>query len=239
MRLSGIQKLTLLDYPGKTAATVFTPGCNLRCPFCQNRDLVLGRMDADGVRRFPLVSEDELFALLDKRGGLLDGVCITGGEPLLQPDIADFCTRIHERGFLVKLDTNGTLPDRLVSLLDRGCVDYVALDIKNTPARYGETCGMQTFPTGQLEASRAILARSGIAYEYRTTVIRELHTTADLRAIARWVQDAPAWYLQQFRESDGVIAGAGRFHAWPPDALAQLLGELQAICPAAQIRTPD
>ncbi|MGI6590235.1 MAG: anaerobic ribonucleoside-triphosphate reductase activating protein [Eggerthellaceae bacterium] len=239
MRISGIQKLTLLDYPGKTAATVFTPGCNLRCPFCQNHDLVLGRKAEDGTRYFPLVPEEELFALLDKRAGLLDGVCITGGEPLLQPDLTEFCRDIHARGFLVKLDTNGTLPGRLERLLATGYVDYVALDIKNAPARYAETSGMDAISTEGIGASLIVIANSGVPYECRTTVTRELHTKDDLRTIARHLHSVPAWYLQQYRDSEGVIAGSGIFHAWPPEELEALLPELQRLCPAAQIRNPD
>ncbi len=131
MRIAGLQKLTLLDFPGKTAATVFTPGCNFRCPFCHNADLVTGEAGRDGAAAdSSALSIDELFAFLGKRQGLLDGVCITGGEPLLQSGIDEFCTRVHELGFAVKLDTNGSFPGRLRALVEEGLVDYVATDVK-------------------------------------------------------------------------------------------------------------
>ena len=143
MRIAGLQKLTLLDFPGKTAATVFTPGCNFRCPFCHNADLVTGEAGRDGAAAdSSALSIDELFAFLGKRQGLLDGVCITGGEPLLQSGIDEFCTRVHELGFAVKLDTNGSFPGRLRALVEEGLVDYVATDVKNAPERYAETVGV-------------------------------------------------------------------------------------------------
>lgn len=236
MNISGLQKLTLLDYPGKTACTVFTPGCNLRCPYCQNRLLVLGEPQPDGTRAFPLMPADTLDSLLAKRRGLLDGVCITGGEPLLQPDLAQVCGHIHDQGFLVKLDTNGTLPDRLGRLLDAGLVDYVALDVKNTPERYAETVGVPGFDTAPILRSIALLQASGIPHEFRTTVVREFHTADNLQALARQLTDAPAWYLQPYRESDGVIAGPGKLHAWPIGELKALLPHLRAVCPTVHLR---
>lgn len=236
MHISGLQKLTLLDYPGKTACTVFTPGCNLRCPFCQNRLLVVGEEQPDGTRAFPLLPSDALDDLLAKRHGLLDGVCITGGEPLLQPDLAQVCSHIHEQGFLVKLDTNGTQPERLAALLDAGLVDYVALDVKNTPARYAETVGVPGFDAAGIERSIALLQESGLPHEFRTTVVRELHAADDLRALARLLADAPAWYLQPFKDSDGIIAGPGTLHGWSLGQLKALLPELQRVCPTVHLR---
>ena len=148
MRIAGLQKLTLLDFPEHTAATVFLPGCNFRCPFCHNAALVLGAGDATGD-----TPVEEFFAFLDKRHGLLDGVCITGGEPLLQPELADFCARIKGAGFAVKLDTNGSFPDRLRELVESELVDYVALDVKNAPERYAETVGVPGFDLAPVAAS--------------------------------------------------------------------------------------
>lgn len=239
MNISGIQKLTLLDYPGKLAATVFSPGCNLRCPFCQNKQLVLGEEQADGTRAFPVLPPQALAEFLDARAGLLDGICLTGGEPLLQKDIADCCAAIHAHGLLVKLDTNGTQPDALERLLDAGLVDYVAMDVKNTPARYAETTGCADFDFGVIQRSLDALHAAGIPYELRTTVVRELHMASDLQEMARLLADEPAWYLQQFRESDGIIAGPGTFHAWAAADLKALLPRLQALCPAAQLRGAD
>lgn len=239
MDISGIQKLTLLDYPGKVAATVFSPGCNLRCPFCQNRLLVLGEEQPDGTRAFPLLPEGAFRKFLDSRSGLLDGICLTGGEPLLQDGIDRCCADIRAHGLLVKLDTNGSLPDRLERLLDAGMLDYVALDVKNVPARYAETVGRAGFDFAVVQRSLDALRRSGIPYELRTTVVRELHTADDLLELADMLSGDPVWYLQQFRESDGVIAGIGTFHAWGASDMRKLLSRLQDVCAGARLRGFD
>lgn len=239
MQIAGLQKLTLLDYPGKTAATVFTPGCNLRCPFCQNAPLVLGEPQPDGTRAIPLMDDGELWQLLERRHGLLDSVCLTGGEPLLQPDLAAACARIHAAGFSVKLDTNGTLPERLAALLADGLVEYVAVDVKNTPERYAQTVGVPGFDAAPVQRTLDLLRAGTVPYELRTTVVRELHTAADLMAMASWLADAPAWYLQEFRTGAGVIAGPDALHAWDPAELAALLPRLAARCPHVALRGTD
>ena len=231
MRIAGLQKLTLLDYPGKTAATVFTPGCNFRCPFCHNADLVTG---ADA--RSSDVPLDEFFAFLDKRQGLLDGVCITGGEPLMQPGIEDFCARVRERGFAVKLDTNGSFPGRLRAMVDAGLVDCVAMDVKNAPERYAETVGVPGFDLAPVQASLDFLRTDAVPYELRTTVVRELHSADDLRALAAWIEGARSWHLQSFIDADSVLGGTGRFNAWDPDDLKALLPDLQRLVPTAALR---
>ena len=162
--------MTLLDYPGKVACTVFLSGCNFRCPFCHNAGLVLSPCAQD------LIPEERFFAFLQKRKGILDGVCITGGEPCLQPDLADFIRRIREGGFAVKLDTNGSFPDVLQVLLQQGLLDYVAMDVKNAPARYAETCGVPGFDPAPVERSVRLLQQSGVPFELRTTVVAGLHT---------------------------------------------------------------
>ena len=260
MKLSGIQKLTLLDFPGHTAATVFTPGCNFRCPFCHNADLVLGMrregVSPDEVRprsphgAFPSYPTDEFFAFLDKRQKLLDGICITGGEPLLQPGLAEFCEEIRNRGFKVKLDTNGSHPERLRPLIEDGLVDYVAMDVKNAPARYAETVGIPYFDIAPVHESVNLLKEKRVPCEFRTTVVRELHTAEDLREIARWLAephgspasasrpykgDAP-WFLQSFIDAEGVLGGTGRFRAWPPQDLRKILPELQRTLPRTELR---
>ncbi len=246
MRIAGLQKLTLLDFPGKTAATVFTPGCNFRCPFCHNEALVVdpaGNAAED-------VSLEQFFAFLAKRKGLLDGVCITGGEPLLQPDLAAFCKRVHDEGFSVKLDTTGSFPDRLRALAETGNVDFVAMDVKNAPGRYAETAGVPGFGVDAVQASLDFLRAGTVPYELRTTVMRELHTADDLRAIAHWIADGcgnasnkpaatPAWFLQSYLDAESVLAGPGRFHAWNPNDLRALLPELQAIAPRTHLRGID
>ncbi|MEG2932046.1 MAG: anaerobic ribonucleoside-triphosphate reductase activating protein [Gordonibacter sp.] len=230
MRIAGLQKLTLLDYPGRTAATVFLPGCNFRCPFCHNAELVVGGDTSDDV------SVDEFFAFLDKRHGLLDGVCITGGEPLLQPDLADFCARIKQKGFAVKLDTNGSFPDRLREMVEAELVDYVAMDIKNTRERYGETAGVTGIDLASVQDSIDFLRGGHLPYEFRTTVVRELHAPSDLVALARWIEGAAAWYLQSFVDADSVLTGPGMLHAYEPAELEALLPKLHQYVPRAQLR---
>lgn len=198
MIINGIQKLTLLDFPERVACTLFTAGCNLRCPFCHNASLVTEIGDA--------LSTDEILATLKKRRGLLDGVCVTGGEPTLQPDLADFIRAVRDMGYAVKLDTNGTHPDRLAALLAAGLVDYVAMDIKNSREKYPLTVGVQHFDPAVIDESITLLRESGVAHEFRTTVVRELHTVEDIVAIARWVQgDGERLFLQQFVDSGDLI----------------------------------
>ena len=163
--IQGLQKLTLLDWPGKVACTVFLGGCDFRCPFCHNGDLVAGPMP-------PGMAEEELLDFLRKRRGLLDGVCVTGGEPLLRPDLEGLLSRIRDLGFPVKLDTNGNHPQALRHLWERGLVDYVAMDIKNSPARYAETVGVPGLDLGPVRESAAWLLEGGVDYEFRTTVVR-------------------------------------------------------------------
>ena len=225
MVLAGLQKLTLLDFPGKVACTVFTDGCDLRCPFCHNSGLLTGQGD-----RIP---EEELLTLLSKRVGILDGVCITGGEPLLQPELPRLMEKIKALGFAVKLDTNGTHPDRLARLLEAGLVDYVAMDVKNCPARYSETAGVPV-DLAALEASMALLRRSGIPYEFRTTLVREDHTPADLQALAHWLDPRDPWFLQQFRDGETVLQPG--LHPWQEAEMAAALQEVKTIIPLAQLR---
>lgn len=237
MRIAGMQKLTLLDYPGKTAITVFTPGCNFRCPFCHNADLVTGADERS--EDSSTISPDDVFAFLDRRRGLIDGVCVTGGEPCMQPGLADFCSHVHSQGFEVKLDTNGSFPERLRDLAEAGLVDYVSMDVKNTPGRYAETVGLPGFDLTPVEQSITYLLEGSVPFEFRTTIVRELHTADDLREIARLIADAPAWYLQSYLDADSVIAGKGIYHAWNPTDLHDLLPELRDIMPGANLRGVD
>lgn len=199
MKICGLQKLTLLDFPTKIACTVFTGGCNLRCPFCHNASLVTGVAEA--------IDAEEFFAFLAKRKGLLQGVCISGGEPLLQKDIVSFINRIRDMGYAVKLDTNGTNPRMLRSVVDEGLVDYVAMDIKNSPSRYAETCGGIDV-LQQVQESAALLMTCGVDYEFRTTLAHPLHTVEDMELIGRWLQGARRYFLQQFIDS-GDLIGTG------------------------------
>ena len=197
MNVQGYQKLTLLDYPGRTACTVFTGGCNLRCPFCHNAGLV----------RTPLAGPnltDEVLVYLHKRRGILDGVCVTGGEPLLRSELPEFLRRIRALGYLVKLDTNGSHPQRLRQLLEEGLVDYVAMDIKNSPQRYGETIGRPDFDIAPIKESVSLLMRGAVDYEFRTTVVNELHDEEAFQAIAEWLRGAKRCFLQPFADRDTV-----------------------------------
>lgn len=199
MLLHGLNKLTLLDFPGHIACTVFTGHCSMRCPFCHNASLVLF---ADTQPQLP---EDEFFRFLKKRRGMLEGVCVTGGEPTLSPDLLSFLERIKTLGYLVKLDTNGTNPALLRQAVDDGLVDYAAMDIKSSPARYGEAAGIPGFRTDAVEESAAFLMHAAIPYEFRTTVVRELHDAAVFADIAVWLHGARAFYLQAFKPSDDLI----------------------------------
>lgn len=200
MNFSGLQKLTLLDYPGHMAATLFTAGCNFRCPFCHNASLVLS---SGGEKSYP---EEDVIAFLKKRQGILDGVCVTGGEPLLQPGLADFLFRVKALGYLVKLDTNGSFPQRLVPLVENKLVDYVALDVKNTPARYGETIGVPGYdPAPVLQTIRYLLS-DPVDYEFRTTAVAGLHGEQEFQTLAQLLAGAKRYYIQQFVDSGDLLA---------------------------------
>nr|WP_326216159.1 anaerobic ribonucleoside-triphosphate reductase activating protein [uncultured Oscillibacter sp.] len=202
MYLCGLQKLAMVDYPGKLAATVFTGGCNLRCPFCHNA-LLVTRLDET-----PELGEEAVLSFLATRTKLLDGVVLSGGEPLLQPDAADFLRKIRQMGFAVKLDTNGFFPDRLSAILEEGLVDYVAMDIKNAPEKYPITCGIPGLDTAPVAESVKLLRQSGVDFEFRTTLVREFHTSEDLLAIGRWLEGSPRYFLQAFVDS-GNLVGSG------------------------------
>jgi pyruvate formate lyase activating enzyme len=232
MDIAGVQKLTLLDIPGKTAATVFTAGCNLRCPFCQNSELVLPEQLADVL----LTSVDEVLSFLETRHGLLDGVCISGGEPLVQDGVEEFCARVHEAGFLVKLDTNGSYPDRLARLVENGLIDQVALDVKNEPDRYPETVGVPGFDVAPVRRSVEFLLEGEVPYEFRTTVVAEFHPDESLVATSEWIAGASAWYLQGFKDADTVLCGKGRLHARDPKELEALLPRLRESVSNTQLR---
>lgn len=199
MKICGLQKLSLLDFPGNLAATVFTSGCNLRCKFCHNASLVTGTNPPEEI------PNGYFFDFLNKRRGLIDGICLTGGEPLLQPDAEDFLRTVKELGFKVKLDTNGCFPERLDNLLKKSLIDYAAMDVKNSPLKYAETCGISFDVTEQVKRSADILAASGIDYELRTTVADELHTVTDIMLLAKWIGGSEKYFIQNFKISDDII----------------------------------
>lgn len=200
MKISGLQKLTLLDYPGYTACTIFTNGCNFRCPFCHNSSLVIRSNEQ------PLLPFKELYEFLGKRAGVLQGVCISGGEPCLQSDLIDFIQEIKQLGYLVKLDTNGCNPDMLVQLLEEHLLDYIAMDIKNSPEKYGETIGIPEFDISCIKNSADLIMNSTISYEFRTTIVKEFHTEEDIQSIGNWLNGADQYFLQKFKDSGDIIA---------------------------------
>ena len=204
MRIVGLQKMTLLDYPGKVACTVFLGGCNFRCPFCHNSELLDGTAE-------PVMDRQELLGFLEKRKGLLDGVCITGGEPTLQKDLSQLLSAIKALGYAVKLDTNGYRPEILKALAGQGLVDYVAMDVKNCPGRYAETAGLPGLDIGRIEESLSFLLSGVVDYELRTTVAEPLHDRQTMEEIARWLENispknkARRIFIQPFADRDTVI----------------------------------
>lgn len=204
MIIAGLQKMTLLDYPGKVACTVFLQGCNFRCPFCHNSELLGGAGQ-------PLIETEELLAFLRKRVGLLDGVCITGGEPTLQPDLPELIRQIKTLGYSVKLDTNGSRPEVLKTLAEEGLLDYVAMDIKNGPGQYCATAGMSPGLLPQVEESMRFLLTGALDYEFRTTVVAEFHNEASIAQIGPWLEKivpgckAKRFFLQSFVDRDSVL----------------------------------
>lgn len=227
MRIDGLQTLTLLDYPGKVACTVFTSGCNMRCPFCHNASLVCGEVP-------PFMGKEEFFAFLKKRTGVLDGVCVTGGEPLLQEGLIPFLLEVKEKGFTTKLDTNGLLHDRLRAVVEAGAVDYVAMDIKNCKARYVETAGAPGLDLAPIEKSVQFLMEGSVDYEFRTTVVKELHNKADFDKIGRWLKGAKRYFLQSFKDS-GDILSPGLSPMEKADLL-EIRDRLRAEIPGVELR---
>ena len=242
MKIHGLNKLTLLDYPGHMACLIFTGACNYRCPFCHNASLVLNPNSQ------PAISEEEIFAFLQSRKGILEGVCISGGEPTLQADLPKFIRKIRAMGFHVKLDTNGSRPGILKALLDEGLLDYVSMDIKNAPAKYLTTIGIPAEPqtpadnliTDSVRQSAELLIQSGIPYEFRTTVVKELHSKEDLLTIGNWLNGAKAYYLQSFRDSETLVGAApGQFHAYEPEQMRAFRDMLKPYFETVELRGID
>lgn len=226
MKIGGFQKMTMLDFPGKIACTIFTYGCNLRCPFCHNASLV--------TEAGEFVDINEVLSYLEKRKRVLDGVCITGGEPLLQPDIFSLMEKIKKIGLLVKLDTNGAYPDRLREAIERGLVDYVAMDIKNSKEKYALTTGIKDLDITPFEKSVEILKSSGIDYELRTTIVKEYHTLEDIVKIGEWIKGAKRYFLQGFVDSGALIAEGCSAHE--KNTLEAFREAVSAYVPSVQIR---
>ncbi len=227
MKFSGFQKMTLLDFPGKVAATLFTGGCNLRCPFCHNASLVLNT----AVEEHPAA---EILAYLKKRQGLLDGVCITGGEPLLCAGLEDFIKEVKALGYAVKLDTNGTNPERLESLIKAGLIDYVAMDVKNSIENYSAAVGIENYNTKNIERSIDLLLSGIVDFEFRTTVVNPIHTVEDIKNLAKRIKGAPRYFLQNFVDS-GDLLGTG-LSAHSRETLNQMLEAAKEFTENAELR---
>lgn len=228
MYINGFQKLTILDYPGKVACIIFTPGCNFRCPFCHNAALVT-HIDKDTY-----IDEKEVLSYLEKRQGILDGVVITGGEPLLQDGIEDFIGKIKELGYSVKLDTNGSFPEKLISLVEKGLVDYVAMDIKNSKAKYMTTIGVNNIHMASIEKSVEFLLQNKVDYEFRTTIVDKFHTTQDIQDIVVWIKGTHKYFLQNFVDSGDLIKGG--LEPVSVDLLKEMQEKAAETIPSVEIR---
>ena len=227
MKIHGLQKMTLLDFPGRVACTVFLGGCDMRCPFCHNAELIDGSAP-------PVMDEAELLAFLKKRQGLLEGVAVTGGEPLLRPDFIELAEKIRDLGYPLKLDTNGTHPDRLREIINRGLAAYVAMDIKNSPDRYAETAGLEKLDLAPVRESVALLMEGRTDYEFRTTVVAELHDADSFRGIGEWIRGARRYFLQKFTDRDTVPFGG--FHAPADDEMRHYAEIAREYVPSVEIR---
>lgn len=242
MKILGLNKTTLLDYPGRVACTIFLGGCNFRCPFCHNRDIVLGSNCTS-------YTKEDILAFLKKRSGILTGICITGGEPTLNSDLPDFISDIRQLGYKVKLDTNGSNPEMLRALIAGGLIDYCAMDIKNCPQKYDTSVSFEgsdvhaAYLLTDIEKSVQILLaqsctdESSFSYEFRTTLVKELHDEADLKAICQWIKGANAYYLQSYVESDGVFCKY--FHAHDKDTLMRFESLCRTQIPNTYLRGID
>lgn len=226
---AGLQKLTLLDYPGKVACTLFTRGCNFRCPFCHNASLVVR---ADEQQTY---SNDEILAFLKKRQGILDGVAITGGEPTLMSGLYDFIAKVKDMGYSVKLDSNGTRPEILKRLILDGLVDYVAMDIKNSPEKYAYTCGLpEGYDLSKIEESKNFLMEGRVDFEFRTTVAKPFHTEDDFYKIGEWIKGSEKYFLQQFKDSGDIIGQ--EISSFNESEMEKFLNVLLPFVPNTQLR---
>lgn len=230
IKIAGMQKLTLLDYPNQVACTVFLGGCNMRCPFCHNRDLVFTPSD------LVWINPEELLSFLKKRKGILDAVCITGGEPLMQPGLEALVAAIKDMGYLVKLDTNGLFPDRLQHIVETGMIDYVAMDVKNTMDKYAMTAGVPAtvFRNDLIKKSITYLLNEPVDYEFRTTVVKEFHTEEDIISIAKMIEGAKRYYLQQFVDSGRCIKQG--LNAYTKEEMEEICKKAKAVLPDTELR---
>lgn len=233
MKLSAIQRFTMLDYPDKVACIAFTPGCNMRCGFCHNPEFVLPEKIRELQSDF--IEEQTFFNFLDQRRGLLEGVVVSGGEPTIWRDLPDFLRQIKGRGFLAKLDTNGNHPSMLRTLLDEQLVDYVAMDVKTSLAEYGKLVGGGAKPE-HIAQSIEMLKASGIPYEFRTTLIKELHPEAVLRELENLVRGAERYYLQVFRPGHTLHPLFATYHPFSAEEMQYLVKQFSVEVKEVGIR---
>ncbi len=227
MLIEGLQKTTLLDYPGYVACTLFAHGCNLRCPFCHNAGLVVRKPEN-------IINEEEIAAFLQKRKGILDGVCLTGGEPLAQKDAIAFIEFLKSFGYKVKLDTNGFYPERLQEIIDKGLVDYIAMDIKSSKSGYPKAVGIQDIDITPMIKSTELIMGSGIDYEFRTTAVKGIHLVSDFQEIGKWLIGAKRYFIQQFIDSGDIISEG--LNAFSKEEMLKLLAAVREYIPTAEIR---
>jgi len=230
VKIGGLMKMTLLDFPGRLACTVFLEGCNFRCPFCHNSQIVDGSSSDK-------MSEEDFFTFLTKRHGLLDGICVTGGEPLVNDEIFDFLRKIKELGYEVKLDTNGSFPEKLKKIVAEGLCDYVAMDIKNSPEKYGVTSGNGSVAFETVRDSIEFLKTCGVPHEFRTTVVKDFHTVEDIVQIAKIIGEGESYFIQPFRDGETVIkSGLSEFGT---DEVKALLEAARTYAPKTEVRGID
>ena len=231
MKIYGLNKTTLLDYPGKVAATIFLGGCNFRCPFCQNSSLVLNPSAQ------PEIPVKEVLSFLKKRKGILDGICITGGEPTLSPDLPELLQEIRTLGYPIKLDTNGTHPALLKTLTEQNLIQMTAVDIKACPDNYPALCGLVHPELDAVKETVEFLKNGILDYEFRTTVIRELHSEKDFIEIGQWLTGAKAYYLQAYRDSEEVLQPG--FSSYTRKELEHFREILKRTIPLVELRGID
>lgn len=230
MQIARLAKLTLIDYPGKLASTIFTPGCQLRCPFCHNAQLALTNPTDNTEHTIP-----EVLDYLKKRANILEAVCISGGEPLMQEKLDEFAWILKTWGYLIKLDTNGGFPTQLKRMLDLDLIDYVAMDIKNCPVKYAETCGQQNLDLTPFQETIDLLQESKIAYEFRTTVVRELHSKKDILELSKWNIGDSKLYLQSYKDSDSVLMPG--LHGYNEEEMNELRQSVLPLIPNTNVRS--
>lgn len=226
MNICGYQKTTLLDYPGHVAATIFTGGCNFRCPFCHNSDLLFKPTN--------LISEKEIFAFLKKRKNILSGICITGGEPTLQADLSEFIEKVRSLGYKIKLDTNGYHPEIISDLLNKNLLDYIAMDIKAGYSNYSKVCDINNLNIETIKKSISIIENSGIDYEFRTTVVKELHSEQDFQEISKMISSKSPYYIQSFKDSGNILTPG--LSACDIDTLTHYLSMVKKHVPLSSLR---